>query len=67
MPKAASARGRRNSQTIVCISGSPAASRSQGASMPELPSASDAPIAAGEAAASSRINGAARILPMRAL
>ena len=38
-----------------------------GASMPELPSASEAAIAASEAARSSRINGAARILPMRAL
>ncbi len=64
-PNAASARGRRSSQTIVRISGSPAASRSHGASIPELPSASEAAIAASDASASSRISGAARILPIR--
>jgi hypothetical protein len=35
--------------------------------MPELPRASDAAIAASDAARSNRINVAARILPMRAL
>jgi hypothetical protein len=35
--------------------------------MPELPSASEAAIAASDAATSNRIKGPARILPMRAL
>jgi len=52
---------------LVRTSGSPSTRRCQGASSPELPSVSEAAIAATETAASSATRDFALILPMRAL